>query len=328
MNIFKKRYLAFVLLVSQISLGQEGLSVYSDYLSDNYYLVHPSMAGAASCGQLRVTARQQWSGQDDAPALQTMSFNTSVGEQSGVGFIAFNDKNGYHSQVGGKITYAHHIVFNRYTRDNYDINMLSFGMSAGMVRTTLDETKFGGSYDPVIHGGMEQKDSYFNVDFGASYQYLDFYTHLTVKNAVSSKRDLYSDIESDNLRKYLWSVGYFFGTQNDNGWTWEPSVMLQYTEETREKAFDVNLKVHRELDFGKVWGGLSYRRNIEGAEHIKDQKIKNQKLQYVTPFVGMNYKNFMVAYTYSHLTGDVRFGNGGFHQITLGIDLLCKSSRF
>lgn len=328
MNIFKKRYLAFALLVSQISIGQEGLSVYSDYLSDNYYLVHPSMAGAASCGQLRVTARQQWSGQDDAPALQTMSFNTSVGEQSGVGFIAFNDKNGYHSQVGGKITYAHHIVFNRYTRDNYDINMLSFGMSAGMVRTTLDETKFGGSYDPVIHGGMEQKDSYFNVDFGASYQYLDFYTHLTVKNAVSSKRDLYSDIESDNLRKYLWSFGYFFGTQNDSGWTWEPSVMLQYTEETREKAFDVNLKVHRELDFGKVWGGLSYRRNIEGAEHVKDQKIKNQKLQYITPFVGMNYKNFMVAYTYSHLTGDVRFGNGGFHQITLGIDLLCKSSRF
>ncbi|MCP1997570.1 hypothetical protein L1275_003381, partial [Flavobacterium sp. HSC-61S13] len=40
------------------------MSVYSDYLSDNYYLIHPSMAGAANCGKLRVTARQQWSGQD------------------------------------------------------------------------------------------------------------------------------------------------------------------------------------------------------------------------------------------------------------------------
>src|SRR5690606_32163723 len=137
--------------------------VYSDYLTDNYYLIHPSMAGAANCGQIRVTANQQWSGQDEAPALQTLSFNTSLGDQSGIGFIAFNDRNGYHSQAGGKLTYAHHIMFNRYTRSDYDLNVLSFGMSAGMVRTVLDETEFGGGYDPIINGGMEQKDSYFNV---------------------------------------------------------------------------------------------------------------------------------------------------------------------
>ena len=323
MNIFKKRYLVLALFLSQMSFAQEGIAVYSDYLSDNYYLIHPSMAGAANCGKIRLTARQQWFGQDDAPALQTLSFNTSVGEQSGIGIIAFNDKNGYHSQMGGKITYAHHI---RFSRGANDLNQLSFGMSAGLVQSTLDESKFGNEFDPIV-AGMKQKDLYFNIDLGASYHYLDFYTHFTVKNAVSNKRDIYTDIESDNLRKYLWSVGYVFGN-SDSGLSWEPSVMLQYVDKTKEKTFDINLKVYKDMDFGKLWGGLSYRRSFDGAQFVADNSVSDQKLQYITPIVGVNYKNFMFAYTYSHLTGDVKFDNSGFHQITLGINLFCKREPY
>jgi hypothetical protein len=45
-------------------LSQEGIAVYSDYLSDNYYLIHPSMAGAANC-KIRLNSKQ-WFGQEDA----------------------------------------------------------------------------------------------------------------------------------------------------------------------------------------------------------------------------------------------------------------------
>jgi hypothetical protein len=72
---FKKLGLLVVLFTTQFSFSQEGIAVYSDYLSDNYYLLHPSMAGAANCAKLRLTGRQQWFGQEDAPALQTISFN-------------------------------------------------------------------------------------------------------------------------------------------------------------------------------------------------------------------------------------------------------------
>lgn len=328
MKIFKKRYVVLAVLLSQCGFAQEGLSVYSDYLTDNYYLIHPSMAGAANCGKVRVTARQQWADQDDAPALQTLSFNTRLGDQSGIGLIAFNDRNGYHSQSGGKLSYAHHIIFNQYSRTDYDINMLSFGMSAGMVRSVLDETKFGGTYDPIINGGFEQKNSYFNVDVGASYQYLDFATHFTVKNAVVSQRDMYSDIESDNLRKYLLSFAYVFGTQSNSGWRYEPSVMLQYTEKTEEKAFDVNMKVYKDFDFGKMYAGVSYRRYLDGAQYVKEFESSTQRQQYISPFIGLNYKGFMVAYTYSQLTGKVKFDNAGFHQLTVGFDVFCKNERF
>ncbi len=319
---FKKRYLvAFILFISQLSFSQEGIAVYSDYLSDNYYLIHPSMAGAANCAKIRLTARQQWFGQSDAPALQTLSFNGRIGEQSGAGIILFNDRNGYHSQRGFKLTYAHHIMF---SRSEVDLNQLSFGISAGLVQSQLDETTFVDP-DPTI-GGIVQKDSYFNVDIGASYNFLDFYTHLTVKNALASKRDIYTDVESDNLRKWLFSAGYVFG--DSDRIQWEPSILFQYVDETKEKTIDLNLKAYKDFDFGKLWGGLSYRRSFDAAQYEDNGSVSTQRLQYLTPIVGINYKNFMVSYTYSHLFGDVKFDQGGFHQITLGLNLFCKRDKY
>ena len=118
----KIKVFVVLFLISQYSFSQEGIAVYSDYLSDNYYLVHPSMAGAANCAKIRLTARKQWFDQTDAPSLQTLSFNGRVGERSGAGIILYNDKNGYHSQSGAKLTYAHHLLF---SRDEIDLNQLS-----------------------------------------------------------------------------------------------------------------------------------------------------------------------------------------------------------
>lgn len=81
----KIKFLFFIFLLSSYAFAQEGIAVYSDYLSDNYYLIHPSMAGAANCAKIRLTARKQWFGQADAPELQTISFNGRVSEKSWCG---------------------------------------------------------------------------------------------------------------------------------------------------------------------------------------------------------------------------------------------------
>ncbi len=321
----KFRILVALFFVSYCSFSQEGIPVYSDYLSDNYYLIHPSMAGAANCAKIRLTARKQWFDQVDAPELQTLSFNGRVGEKTGVGVILFNDINGYHSQKGIKFTYAYHLMF---SRDQIDLNQLSFGMSAGFIQSQLDETEFlqSGDYDPIIDGTVVQKNTYFNVDVGTSYNFLDFYAHATVKNVVETRRNIYTEYESDNLRKYLLSAGYIFG--NKNRILWEPSVLFQMVEKTREKSIDINIKAYKNLDFGRVWGGLSYRRSFDGAQYLNGNSLSVQKLQYITPIVGVNFNKFMFAYTYSKLSGAVKFDNGGYHQITLGIDLFCKQEKY
>lgn len=325
MNL-KQIFLLFFVLITKFGYSQEVLPVYSDYLSDNYYLLHPSMAGAANCAKVRLTVRQQWFDQTDSPALQTLSFNGRLNEKSGAGIILINDRNGYHSQKGLKLTYAHHLQF---SRDEIDLNQLSFGVTAGFAQSVLDETTFltgNNSFDPGINGTIVQKANYFNVDIGTSYNFLDFYLHFTVKNALATARNLYTDKEAVNLRRLIFNTGYTFG--DDKGFLWEPSVMFQNITQTKESIVDLNLKVYKTLEEGKIWGGVSYRRSLDGAEYYEGNKIGNQKLQFITPILGFNYKNLMFSYTYSQLLQKVNFNNGGFHQITLGFNLFCKPEPY
>ena len=324
--MYQKLKIVIVLFfIAQNSFSQEGIPVYSDYLSDNYYLLHPSMAGAANCDKIRLTARKQWFDQADAPALQTLSYNGRVGEKSGVGIILFNDKNGYHSQKGAKLTYAHHLMF---SRDEIDLNQLSFGISANFLQSQLDETEFlqSGDFDPIINGIIVQNASYFNLDIGASYNYLDFYVHGTIQNVIETDRKIYSEFESANLRRYILSAGYVFGDKDKI--LWEPSLMFQLVDQTGEKAIDFNMKAYKSFDFGRLWAALSYRRSFDGADYLSGSGVSSQKLQYITPIVGVNFNKFMFAYTYSYLSGPVNFDTGGFHQITLGIDLFCKKEKY
>jgi len=282
------------------------------------------MAGAANCSKLRLTARKQWFDQEDAPALQTLSYNGRVGERSGVGAIVFNDKNGYHSQFGFKATYAHHILF---SRDEVDLNQLSFGVNVGVNQSRLDETDFqnSGDYDPAL-GNIVQHASYFNLDIGASYNLFDFSFNAVVKNVLETRQELYTEYESDNLRKFIFSGGYIFG--NADKILLEPSLLYQYVDETKESALDMNLKAYKNLEMGQLWGGISYRHSFDGAEYSNGSGTNSQKLQYITPILGFNYKNFMFAYTYTHLLGDIQYGNSGFHQLTLGFNFLCKPVKY
>jgi type IX secretion system PorP/SprF family membrane protein len=316
------KYINFVFLfIVQLSFSQEGIPVYSDYLSDNYYLIFPSMAGASNCDKVRLTARKQWFDQSDAPQLQTLSYNGRVGEKSGVGAIVFNDVNGYHSQFGFKATYAYHLMF---SRDEVDLNQLSFGINAGFNQSQLDESKFT-DFDPVV-GGIVQKASYFNLDIGASYNVFDFSFNAVVKNVLETRQDIYTEYESDNLRKFIVSGGYVFG--NADKILWEPSLLYQFVDETKESALDVNMKAYKNLSSGSLWAVLSYRRSFDGTEYRVGNGTNSQRLQYITPVLGFNYKSFMFAYTYTYLLGDIQYDTAGLHQLTLGINLFCKPVKY
>ncbi len=312
-----KRFTLFFALVSFFASqlrAQEGIPVYFDYLADNYYLVYPSMAGIGQGGKVRVTARQQWFDVDQAPNLQTVNANFRVGERSGVGGILFNDRNGFHSQTGLKLTYAHHLQLGG---DFRTLNQVSFGLSGVILLSSLDETEFRSVIpDPIING-IKNTTSYFNTDFGVSYNYLEFYAHGAILNLLGTGRDLYTAVEFDNLRRYLISAGYVFGR---GSFRVEPSFLFQLTEFTEERTLDLNAKVYKDVGNATIWGGLSYRRSFDGAQFLQNGQLGEQRLQLFTPIVGININRFLFSYNYSYQSGDIRFSNGGFHQITLGLD--------
>ncbi|WP_457616389.1 PorP/SprF family type IX secretion system membrane protein [Lutibacter sp.] len=292
--------------------AQETLPVYSDYLSDNVYLIHPAAAGIGNCGKVRVTARSQWNGIPDAPALQTLSIHSRVGENMGAGLILFNDKNGYHSQQGVQATYAYHINLGR----PEETNQLSFALSLMAVNNTVDESQFV-LPDPVI-SQIVRSESYFNADFGMAYHNKGFFSYFTAKNIMLSARNLYSQrYESLNLRRYLVTLGYYYG--QGKSFQLEPSVMMQAIERTGEMFVDLNLKVYKNVADAQIWAAFSYRKGMDNAT--------TEELNYLTPIVGVNYKNFMVSYTYTKQAGDILFDDAGYHQITLGFNFLCREPR-
>ena len=112
------------------------------------------------------------------------------------------------------------------------------------------------------------------------------------------------------------SAGYVFGRTTRI----EPSISFQLTDFTKEKTIDINAKVYRDVSFGTVWAGLSYRRSFDGAQFQTNGGFGEQRLQLFTPIIGVNVNQFLFSYNYSYQSGDIRFDNGGFHQITLGYE--------
>lgn len=321
------------------SSAQEGIPVYFDYLADNYYLVYPSMAGISEGGKIRATIREQWFNVEEAPNLQTLNANFRIGDSnSGVGAIVFNDANGYHSLIGVKLTYAYHLKIGG---DDRYLNQLSFGLSPTYLESSLDESDFRSVIDDPAIVGTRISDGYFNFDLGLSYNKMNFYAHVAVLNLLGSERELYRVNRADalnlpvvnNTRKFLVSAGYIFGR---NEWQIEPSALFQLSQfgyqsqmdltagnpvqVNAQKTIDLNGKVYRDVNFGRIWAGVSYRRSFDGADFITDSSFGQQIQQAITPIIGANISNFLVSYNYTYQIGDISFGSGGYHQITLGYD--------
>ncbi len=318
-------FFAVILLTSICnSHAQEVIPTYSDYLTSNFFLIHPSMAGASNFDQIRLTARRQWFDVEDAPNLQTLAYNSRIGEKVGVGGIIFRDENGNFSKMGFYGSIAYHLMFSRSTAD---LNQLSFGISGGVIQHRLDTSGFS-RFDPLL--GANDTDIFGNMDLGISYFVSDLYFHFAAKNIISVRRELfYSDAVPSNMRKYLFSAGYVFTLNPNDPWNFEPSLLFQAREATNEMALDVNMKAYYQLDTGKLWGGLSYRNSFETTEYtLKGEEIKRQQLRYVTPFVGIDYQKFIFGYTFSYQVNSLVLSNGGFHQVTLGYNFGESRKRY
>ncbi|SDS36993.1 type IX secretion system membrane protein, PorP/SprF family [Polaribacter sp. KT25b] len=312
----KLLYINFCLLTlfffSVKSYTQETLPIYQDYLSDNVYLVHPSAAGIGNSSKLRFTARQQWSGIPNAPALQTMSFHTRLSEDSnaGYGFVLFNDKNGYHSQKGLQGTYSYHLPMSNGTY----FNQLSFGLAFTFVQNQSDQRTFTG--DQAVSAIIEST-SYYNADFSVAYHLGGFSSYFTVKNLLLTAKNNLNIQEPLDLRNYIFSTGYYFG--EDLVVQFEPSVMLQFRESTGERIADLNIKAYKNISKTQLWAALSYRKSFD------TNAIENS--QFISPIIGLNFENFMFSYTYTNQMNETVLTTSGFHQISLGLNLWTRKQR-
>jgi len=311
--------------------SQEGYPLYAEYLSDNLYVAHPSMAGDRLTGlRFKSSYRTQWLDQPEAPNIRLFTGEYSLSGRSKIAVQMFNDQNGYNLQQGLYLTYAHHISFQNvvwntkrtFPTQNDKLKELYFGLSIGNLQNKFTTDAFDLSdNDPLIEVA-QQKLSFFNIDAGFSFLTTRMFIHLTVKNLLESPYKLASSVSTQEVanmgfRRLLFSIGYIYYTKND--WAIEPSVLYQTFELSKEQIVDFNFKLYRYIRNMRLWTGISYRKDFHGlrteVEDIGDKKT----LQWLSPLFGLNYKKMMLSYNYATMTGQPRFSSSGIHQLTFGI---------
>ena len=83
-------------------------------------------------------------------------------------------------------------------------------------------------------------------------------------------------------------------------------------------------KVSREKCFGKreTVNFLSFRLNVgKSDKNLMNNAYAGQKLSIVSPFVGVNYRNFVFSYNYTFSLSKENYLPLGIHQFSLGYNL-------
>jgi type IX secretion system PorP/SprF family membrane protein len=313
----KKIIVAFILLVATSGYGQElNLPVFTQYLADNHFVIAPTFAGIGDNLKIRANGLTQWVGIKGAPENQSLYADFRIADRSGIGVSLYNDKNGYTRQTGAKISFAHHLIL-----DYYSKQYLSFGISYNINNFKIDIDQFNTTYEiPVLDPSITNNRfvSNHNFDVGALYRKKDFYVSVNASNILNKNIDKFTGIEPILLRNYQVYSGYTFRSPNNNRAEIEPSLFFQYFASDGRSSTDLNVKYRH---FNKYedyyWAGISYR-------FLNDQFFKPLN---IGPMMGFKKSNFYFGYAYQLTLNQLAVFNSGTHVVTIGIDFLAGISN-
>ena len=304
-----KLFILVLLFGSVLARGQELNSPQlSQYLADNPFVLSPVYAGIGDHVKIRLNGLAQWVGIKDAPQTQSLAADMRIGEQSGIGMFLYNDKNGYTKQQGARLSFAHHLVL-----DRYDDEFLSLGLSYNFnqFRIDIDEFNLAGFPDTGVVNNRQTTNH--NFDVGAMYRFGKFYFSANASNLLNKDpRDLTFDADEPNeLRNYYAYTGYRYRRNKNSNLEIEPSLLFKIFESDGRSETDLNLKF-RWYDFDDYYyAGVNYR-------FLNDQ-IGDPL--YIAPFAGLKKSNFYFGYSYQIILNEIITYSTGTHVVTIGVDL-------
>lgn len=305
----KKILISIFLLTVTASYSQElNVPVATQYLADNPYVISPSYAGIGDNFRINLNGYQQWVGVEDAPRSQAGYVDFRVLGQSGVGLTLYNDSNGNTKQSGGKLTFAHHIILDYYTKQ-----YLSFGLSYIYNSFRIDLPDMSNlPIDPSVTNDRSTINNNFEV--GLLYRYDKFYLSGTATNILQKDVDFRTatKLEPNLLTNYQLYTGYIVDIGNRQ--EIEPSAFFQYFQSDGRSNTDINVK-YRKFDRYEnyYWAGASYR-------FLNDQIGKPLG---VGPMVGFSKGYISMGYSYQiTLDSNLAAHNSGTHSLTIGFRFL------
>ncbi|WNW02160.1 type IX secretion system membrane protein PorP/SprF [Tenacibaculum sp. HL-MS23] len=289
-----------ILICSVKLVAQEvNLPQYISHMADNPFLISPSYAGIGSGLQVRLNGVSQWVGVDGAPDTQSLVVEARLADRFGGGITIFNDKNGFTSQKGVKLSLASHL-----TLSNFHDSFLSFGLSYNFVQFGID-TSENNSGETVPNRTLTNS----NFDVGMLYRYERFSVSVNANNLLNKKIENFATNEPESLRRFTLYTSYVLA-RISNMVEIEPSIFVEYYEADKRSRTDMNVKVRKGINDGYVWAGLSYT-------FLNDQFFEPNA---IAPLIGLKKNNLYMSYGFSVNVNKTQDFNYGTHMITLGFD--------
>ena len=301
----KKVIIVIILFVTGWTNAQEfKLTPYTQYLVENPFLISPAYAGDSEMNRLRLTSAFQWVGLSNAPNTQTLSYDAHILERSGVGGVIYVDRNGNTSQIGGQLSFAHHLTINS-ANEQY----ISFGLSYKFTQFKIDVSDFENpNDDPNIGANISSNNSNFDAAF--LYKLQGFYFSFNASNILNKNVKAFDESEPKKLRNYYIYTGYVFELKQGE-WELEPSLYFKYFESDTRSVSDINIKAKKMTDDGYYWAGFSTR-------FLNDQSFEPLA---IVPLLGLKKKDFYVGYAFQYNINEANeLNHGGTHMLTLGYD--------
>nr|WP_294785289.1 type IX secretion system membrane protein PorP/SprF [uncultured Flavobacterium sp.] len=311
-----KKFIFTFLLINSISgYSQElNLPVFTQYLADNPFILSPTFAGIGDNLRIRANGLTQWVGIKDAPNNQSLYADMRILDRSGAGISLYNDSNGYTKQMGAKLSFAHHLIL-----DYYSKQYLSLGISYNINNFKIEIDKFDAAngisdFDPGVTNNRFVSNN--NFDIGALYRNKGFYLSLNVNNILNKEIDKFTKTEPSLLRNYQIYSGLIITANNHM--EFEPSVYYQLFASDKRSSTDLNFKFRQYNRYDDYyWIGISYR-------FLNDQFFAPLM---AGPMAGFKKLNFYFGYSYQISLNQIGSYNSGTHNITIGLDFLQSISN-
>jgi type IX secretion system PorP/SprF family membrane protein len=322
----KKIFLILVCFLFCCAAFAQQKPQYTQYILNNYIL-NPALSGIENYTDLKISARDQWSGLNGAPQTFYLTMHTPIGKQDyktsatsyaipgenprgnmywqnyeasaphhGVGLSIVNDKTGNISRFNANVSYAYHLGLSPTMN-------LAAGFAAGIGKISYDRSKATptNGADPVL-GNNNAIFTKISPDLSAGlWLYTgDYFVGVSAQQIIPQK--LQTNAAENNQGKLLPHIfataGYRFLLSEDINAI--PSFMLKYIPGSPvPPQADVNIKLqYRDL----LWAGGSYRVDNGYAA-----------------MVGLNIGNtFNVGYAYDFTVTPINTASHGTHEVIIG----------
>ena len=300
----KRKIIGFVLVLFSSFIHAQQDSQYTHYMY-NTVNINPAYAGSRGVMSIFGLHRTQWVGLDGAPVTSTLSINTPITNNLGLGLSFINDKIGPSDESDLAVDFS-------YTIPVSEIFKLSFGLKASANLLNIDFTKLDqyDDNDTTFETNIDNKFSP-NIGVGLYLHSEKTYVGLSAPHLLETKHfDEYANVGSDShVAKRNIQYNLIAGHVFDLNYSvkFKPSLLVKMVQGA---PLDIDLSANFLIN-EKFVAGAAYRVN-SAASLMAGFQIS---------------QSLFIGYGYDFDTTPLAKYNSGSHELFLRYELFKKYDK-